>query len=748
MPLEFAQWLPGKYIAFKARHFVGVEVFHDGEICLYGTCRRADGLTVTALQLHALSFEQVYRLQPLSGVSGDLIQESSGGAREWPLADSLAFRSVLQFAASLKDVPALVSTNRATSHLLQQASFWRSSLLFLQPCACREICASSVIRCLWPSGALATLMPQDVAPCLQHRSRGSDAATRRQYIWSGVPERGAAAAFEVRQPRDFWAAVSPGAALSHSGCARSDPNAALLVGFSCLQEPADILRCVCSQPASEENELHWYTRVPIRRGELPTSFIVMARGVRQVAGAVIQPGSLVSQIRSICAAFCATEMRLYLDSRLFGVCQLPDHLAYPSHARTMRPFLAIETDSDLGTFGKLAIHSARIAFATPSRLPFSAMQFFEFGGVTSQDLWVDEDMLVFLGAPGAIQCVQVCSQDLLRRLSAMTLFVGFTDMNFASLVGRTLKGLPGLRRMQTRARIWGVRVEVTAGKCLHQCLYDSSRRDIYDIILDPAAEMCLASRLDMSVGRQQSSVTCRLNHAAAQAWECERVFALNHMVRPVIAVAPECFVDCRAFIHAMRSMTIEMTCKFADGQVLSCPNVFSSRPWMNADRCGGASDEADAEGVSLSGSSDTMFSEACIRTPSSIGWADTDMARPASWGPQLGFAGTRGICAAGASHPRNFFSDCRSGSLLVPASACDASASVVRSRSNGLTPCRGARRIVCAAKCYQHDRFARKALPPHDVTLGAGQSGWECADSPLRRHHLVSLCLCMAESIP
>ncbi|CAE6960638.1 RPL15 [Symbiodinium sp. CCMP2592] len=642
VPVGSSKWVPGKYIAYKACHFVGAEVFRDGAACLYTTCRRGDGQTVDTWQLEALNFEQVYRLQQASepsSASWDFQQEFSGGSRTWPLADDGAFRGVLQFAASLGEVAALASINRGVAELLQRPSFWRSSLLLLQPCSCAHLCTSNILRCLWPSGAPATR--GDVVARLRHSSRRDTASRRSQRVWVAAADHGAAASFLVQQPREFWAMVSPGAGASRRQ-RHLQPDAGFFVGFTCFEDPAEVLQVVCSRQPLTSGE-HWYLHVPVKCGELPNGFIGMARNVRQAVGALTRHPSLVGETRCICVTFCALEMRLYLDSRLFGICQLPDHVAYPCHSRSMRPFFAIETESDLETFGDrawaAAIHYARPTCRALSKLPLNAMRFFEYDGVTSADLWMDENILVCLGSPHAIQCLQVCSPDLIRRLRAMTLFVGFTEMAFASLVGKTLQGQRGLQR--TQMRTWGVSVDIASGRCVHQSLYDSSRRNFYDVILDPAAEICLGSMLDVRVVRTLDSVTCTLNnHAAYREWGCERECGLDKMVRPVLAVVPDCFVDCRAFVHALRGMTISMTLELADGHMLDFSNVLDGRPWINADCCGGAAGAEEAADMFLSGTSDAVQSEAGIRTPSSTGWEDQFMASGPSWYPDSGRCGT------------------------------------------------------------------------------------------------------------
>ena len=104
--------------------------------------------------------------------------------------------------------------------------------------------------------------------------------------------------------------------------------------------------------ATESGEV-WYVYVPMRRGELSTSFIATARGFRQAAGAFLPHGPLVARPDASASQNVCRQGALYLHSCLFSVCQLPAGLpvSFSKHARVpaVVKWSALETCSECST---------------------------------------------------------------------------------------------------------------------------------------------------------------------------------------------------------------------------------------------------------------------------------------------------------------------------------------------------------------------------------------------------------------
>ena len=146
--------------------------------------------------------------------------------------------------------------------------------------------------------------------------------------------------------------------------------------------------------ATESGEV-WYVYVPMRRGELSTSFIATARGFRQAAGAFLPHGPLVARPDASASQNVCRQGALYLHSCLFSVCQLPAGLpvSFSKHARVpaVVKWSALETCSECSTQYNSSSSKAR-----PPKIRASM-----------KACWC------FLVRPEAMQCAHGCSQDLI-----------------------------------------------------------------------------------------------------------------------------------------------------------------------------------------------------------------------------------------------------------------------------------------------------------------------------------------------
>ena len=207
--------------------------------------------------------------------------------------DGLAWN--LDFAVTLQDAAAIMSVNRS-----QQGSFWQSSLHILAPCSCRQLRANQVARCTW--AAAARLVP---ASPLQYRVHCNNVARKVYHMWASVDEEDAPATFSVATPE-----VSRP---QERGQCAGTTDAALLVGYTLVDDCETLLECITQSPRFQK-PMHWYIRVPLQAGSLPTSFTAVARGAERSAGASVPEGTSIGCTSRICAANSARELRFFWTS--------------------------------------------------------------------------------------------------------------------------------------------------------------------------------------------------------------------------------------------------------------------------------------------------------------------------------------------------------------------------------------------------------------------------------------------------
>ena len=97
------------------------------------------------------------------------------------------------------------------------------------------------------------------------------------------------ATFSVTTPQQFWRAVS---SPQERGQCAGTTDAALLVGYTLVDDCATLLECI-TQSLRFQQPMHWYIRVPLQAGSLPTSFTAVARGAERSAGASVPEGASI-----------------------------------------------------------------------------------------------------------------------------------------------------------------------------------------------------------------------------------------------------------------------------------------------------------------------------------------------------------------------------------------------------------------------------------------------------------------------